>query len=153
MAYTYLWDAPYLDFSRDAVITYKQSNTSDELKPAQFSLVDGNALLSFENPGSYKVYATDKGIKYERTITLHKSSTQLEGSGLSAEEVEQLKREIASQVTESIQQEPYVIPKATLDSIVQEASEQVLASLPTGEGGNPDSSLVYNGDGTFTPHQ
>lgn len=153
MAYTYLWDAPYLDFSSEAVITYKEANTSDKPKPAQFTLTDGNALLSFDTPGSYRVYATDKGIGYERTITIHKSTPSLEGSGLSAEDVERLKSDIALQVIDSIKQEPYEIPESTLNSIIQEATTQVLSSLPTDGSGSPGSSLVYNDDGTFTPNQ
>ena len=153
MAYTYLWDAPYLDFSNEVVITYKEANTSDKPKPAQFTLTDGNALISFDNPGSYKVYAVDKGIRYERTVTVHKIAPSLEGSGLSAEDVERLKNDIALQVIDSIKQEPYEIPQSTLDSIIQEATTQVLSSLPTDGSGSPGSSLVYNGDGTFTPQQ
>ena len=153
MAYTYLWDAPYLDFSSEAVITYKEANTSDKPKPAQFTLTDGNALLSFDNPGSYKVYAVDKGIRYERTVTIHKSTQSIEGSGLSAEDVERLKNDIALQVIDSIKKEPYEIPQSTLDSIIQEATTQVLSSLPTDGSGSPGSSLVYNDDGTFTPQQ
>ena len=153
MAYTYLWDAPYLDFSSEAVITYKEANTSDKPKPAQFTLTDGNALLSFDTPGSYKVYASDKGIRYERTITIHKSTPSIEGSGLSAEDVERLKNDIALQVIDSIKKEPYEIPQSTLDSIIQEATTQVLSSLPTDGSGSPGSSLVYNDDGTFTPQQ
>ena len=153
MAYTYLWDAPYLDFSNEAVITYKKANTSDKPKPAPFSLTDGNALLSFDTPGSYRVYASDKGIGYERTITIHKSTPSIEGSGLSADDVERLKSDIALQVIDSIKKEPYEIPQSTLDSIIQEATAQVLSSLPTDGGGSPGSSLVYNDDGTFTPHQ
>ena len=153
MAYTYLWDAPYLDFSNEVVITYKKANTSDKPKPAQFTLTDGNALISFDTPGSYKVYASDKGIRYERTITIHKSTPSLEGSGLSAEDVERLKNGIALQVIDSIKKEPYEIPQSTLDSIIQEATTQVLSSLPTDGGGSPGSSLVYNDDGTFTPQQ
>ena len=153
MAYTYLWDAPYLDFSNEAVITYKKANTSDKPKPAPFSLTDGNALLSFDTPGSYRVYASDKGIGYERTITIHKSTPSIEGSGLSADDVERLKSDIALQVIDSIKKEPYEIPQSTLDSIIQEAAAQVLSSLSTDGGGSPGSSLVYNDDGTFTPHQ
>ena len=153
MAYTYLWDAPYLDFSNEAVITYKKANTSGKPLPAQFSITDGNALISFDTPGSYIVYASDKGIGYERTITIHKSATPIEGSGLSTEDIERLKSAIALQVIDSIKQEPYVIPQATLDSIIQEATTQVLSSLPTDGSGSPGSSLVYNDDGTFTPQQ
>lgn len=153
MAYTYLWDAPYLDFSSEAVITYKEANTSDKPKPAQFTLTDGNALISFDTPGSYRVYATDKGIGYERTITIHKSTPSLEGSGLSAEDVERLKSGIALQVIDSIKQKPYEIPESTLNSIIQKATTQVLSSLPTDGSGSPGSSLVYNDDGTFTPQQ
>ena len=153
MTYTYLWDAPYLDFSNEVVITYKKANTSDKPKPAQFTLTDGNALLSFDTPGSYRVYATDKGIGYERTITIHKSTPSIEGSGLSAEDIERLKSDIALQVIDSIKKEPYEIPQSTLDSIIQEATTQVLSSLPTDGGGSPGSSLVYNDDGTFTPQQ
>lgn len=153
MAYTYLWDAPYLDFSGEAVITYKKANTSDKPLPAQFTLTDGNALISFDTPGSYRVYASDKGIGYERTITIHKSTPSIEGSGLSAEDVERLKSGIALQVIDSIKKEPYEIPQSTLDSIIQEATAQVLSSLPTDGGGSPGSSLVYNDDGTFTPYQ
>lgn len=153
MVYTYLWDAPYLDFSNEVVITYKKANTSDKPKPAQFTLIDGNALLSFDTPGSYRVYATDKGIGYERTITIHKSTPSIEGSGLSVEYVERLKSDIALQVIDSLKKEPYEIPESTLNSIIQKATAQVLSSLPTGGGGSPGSSLVYNNDGTFTPHQ
>ena len=129
MTYTYLWDAPYLDFSNEVVITYKKANTSDKPKPAQFTLTDGNALISFDTPGSYKVYASDKGIRYERTITIHKSTPSIEGSGLSAEDVERLKNDIALQVIDSIKQEPYEVPQPTIESVVQRVTEQVKSAL------------------------
>ena len=129
MAYTYLWDAPYLDFSSEAVITYKEANTSDKPKPAQFTLTDGNALLSFDSPGSYKVYAVDKGIRYERTVTVHKIAPSLEGSGLSEEDVERLKSDVALQVTNALKAEPVEVPQPTIESVVQRVTEQVKSAL------------------------
>lgn len=137
MAYTYLWDAPYLDFSSEAVITYKKANTSDKPKPAQFSITEGNALLSFDNPGSYRVYAVDKGIRYERTINIHKIAPSLEGSGLSEEDVERLKSDVASQVTEQV--------TAQVAEQVKTAIQESCGGGGTGAG----PSLVYNDDGTF----
>lgn len=129
MAYTYLWDAPYLDFSSEAIITYKKANTSDKPKPAQFSITEGNALLSFDNPGSYKVYAVDKGIRYERTINIHKIAPSLEGSGLSEEDVERLKSDVVLQVKTALKDEPYEVPELTINSVVERVTEQVKTAL------------------------